>query len=111
MRDRLIHAYDRVDWKIVWETVTLQLPTLIDFLERRGVSEWAVLLAGEYEAARMVPAIFQDDLLHAAVTVGHRLDTPSRRALSFVQGRIFRPWTACEVSLAGRRPERRHRRH
>jgi uncharacterized protein with HEPN domain len=39
MRDRLIHAYDRVDWKIVWETVTLQLPTLINFLERRGVSE------------------------------------------------------------------------
>jgi len=39
MRDRLIHAYDRVDWKIVWETVTLQLPTLIDFLEKRGVSE------------------------------------------------------------------------
>jgi uncharacterized protein with HEPN domain len=39
MRDRLIHAYDRVDWKIVWETVTLQLPTLIDFLERRRLSE------------------------------------------------------------------------
>jgi len=100
MRDRLIHAYDRVDWKIVWETVTLQLPTLIDFLERRGVSEWAVLLAGEYEAARMVPAIFQDDLLHAAVTVCHRLDTPSRRVFSFVKGNVRSSHIGC-IAVSG----------
>jgi uncharacterized protein with HEPN domain len=39
MRDRLIHVYDRVDWKIVWETVTIYLPRLIEFLEKKGVSE------------------------------------------------------------------------
>jgi uncharacterized protein with HEPN domain len=39
MRDGLIHAYDRVDWRIVWETVTLQVPTLISFLEHRGVAD------------------------------------------------------------------------
>src|SRR6266436_1791801 len=39
MRDRLIHVYDRVDWKIVWETVTSDLPKLIEVMEKKGVSE------------------------------------------------------------------------
>lgn len=32
------------------------------------------VLAGQYAAARIIPARFQDDLLHVAVAVCHRLD-------------------------------------
>jgi uncharacterized protein with HEPN domain len=39
MRDRLIHAYDRVDWQIVWQTVTTEVPALIEFLEKKGIVE------------------------------------------------------------------------
>jgi predicted nucleic acid-binding protein len=38
------------------------------------LTDEAMLLAGDYEAARIVPAKFQDDLLHVAVAVCHRLD-------------------------------------
>ena len=38
------------------------------------VTDEAMLLAGDYEAARIVPAKFQDDLLHVAVAVCHQLD-------------------------------------
>jgi uncharacterized protein with HEPN domain len=34
MRNRLIHGYDVVDLGIVWQTVTEELPPLIDELER-----------------------------------------------------------------------------
>lgn len=39
MRDRLIHAYDRVDWSIVWNAVTNELPKLISDLESKGITE------------------------------------------------------------------------
>jgi hypothetical protein len=39
-----------------------------------SVTTEAELLAGHYAAARIVPARFQDDLLHVAVAVCHRLD-------------------------------------
>ena len=34
LRNRLIHGYDRVDFDIVWEIVTRDLPPLVDELER-----------------------------------------------------------------------------
>lgn len=36
MRDRLIHAYDEVDLKLVWEAVTGVLPSVVEYL--RGFS-------------------------------------------------------------------------
>ena len=33
MRNRIIHAYDRVDYDIVWETANLSIPRLINLLE------------------------------------------------------------------------------
>ena len=33
-RDRLIHAYDRVDLDILWDILELDLPALVDQLER-----------------------------------------------------------------------------
>jgi len=34
MRNRLIHAYDQVELDIVWQTVTVDLPPLIEELRR-----------------------------------------------------------------------------
>jgi uncharacterized protein with HEPN domain len=34
MRNRLIHGYDVVDFDIVWQTVTKELPPLITILEK-----------------------------------------------------------------------------
>jgi uncharacterized protein with HEPN domain len=34
MRDRLIHGYFDVNFDVVWETVTNDLPALIDKLEK-----------------------------------------------------------------------------
>jgi hypothetical protein len=39
-----------------------------------SVTDEAILLAGDYEAARIIPAKFQEDLLHVALAVCHRLD-------------------------------------
>ena len=39
-----------------------------------AVSPEAEILARHYAATRIVPARFQDDLLHVAVAVCHRLD-------------------------------------
>jgi uncharacterized protein with HEPN domain len=33
MRNRLIHGYDLVDFEILWQTVVVDLPALIDALE------------------------------------------------------------------------------
>jgi len=33
MRDKLIHAYDTVDFDEVWKTVDTDVPTLISLLE------------------------------------------------------------------------------
>lgn len=33
MRNRLIHGYADVDWRIVWEVATLQIPVLIQQIE------------------------------------------------------------------------------
>ena len=33
MRNRLIHGYTDVDWRIVWEVATLQIPILVQQLE------------------------------------------------------------------------------
>ena len=33
MRDHLIHAYDTVDWEEVWNTVTDDLPALLEQIE------------------------------------------------------------------------------
>lgn len=32
MRNALVHAYDRIDWSIVWETVTVHLPAMMPSL-------------------------------------------------------------------------------
>ncbi len=32
MRNAIVHAYDRVDWSIVWETVTVHLPAMMPAL-------------------------------------------------------------------------------
>ena len=34
MRDRLIHGYFDVDFSLVWETVTQDLPQLLEVLEK-----------------------------------------------------------------------------
>jgi len=34
LRNRLIHGYDRVDFDILWQIVTQDLPPLIDILEQ-----------------------------------------------------------------------------
>ena len=34
MRNRLVHGYDRVDLKVLWDTITDDLPPLIAELER-----------------------------------------------------------------------------
>lgn len=34
MRNRLIHAYDRVDLDVLWETVVMDLPTLVEQLKK-----------------------------------------------------------------------------
>lgn len=34
MRNRLIHGYDAVDLNLLWDTVTVDLPPLIEALER-----------------------------------------------------------------------------
>jgi len=34
MRHRLVHGYDKVDYDILWETITSNLPPLIETLER-----------------------------------------------------------------------------
>ncbi len=33
MRNRIIHAYDRVDYDVVWDTANLSIPRLIELLE------------------------------------------------------------------------------
>jgi len=33
MRNRIIHAYDRVNYDVVWDTATLSIPDLIQLLE------------------------------------------------------------------------------
>jgi uncharacterized protein with HEPN domain len=34
MRNRLVHGYDAVDFDVLWNTVKIDLPRLIDGLER-----------------------------------------------------------------------------
>jgi uncharacterized protein with HEPN domain len=34
MRDLLVHAYHRVDWNIVWETVTTSIPETLRLIEK-----------------------------------------------------------------------------
>ncbi|MCD4733690.1 DUF86 domain-containing protein, partial [bacterium] len=34
MRDRLIHAYNLIDYAIVWSTVTNDIPVLIRYLKK-----------------------------------------------------------------------------
>jgi len=36
MRDRLIHAYDRVDVEMVWTALNKRLPSLLAFLEQQA---------------------------------------------------------------------------
>ena len=36
MRDRLIHAYDRVDLEMVWEAMDRRIPALLRFLEEHA---------------------------------------------------------------------------
>jgi len=33
MRNKLIHEYDRIDLDILWDTVTVELPDLIETLQ------------------------------------------------------------------------------
>ena len=33
MRNRIIHEYDSIDWKIVWDTATMHIPGLISALQ------------------------------------------------------------------------------
>lgn len=35
MRDRLVHVYWRVDYRIVWDTAVIHVPELIKYLEPR----------------------------------------------------------------------------
>ncbi len=39
MRDRLIHGYDDVDVKIVWQTASQEIPKLADFCTRMTSAE------------------------------------------------------------------------
>ena len=34
MRNRLVHGYDAIDLDVLWDTVQVDLPDLIDELER-----------------------------------------------------------------------------
>ncbi len=34
IRNRIVHAYDRIDLEIIWEVATVELPPLIPFLKR-----------------------------------------------------------------------------
>jgi uncharacterized protein with HEPN domain len=38
MRDRLIHAYHRTDWELVWKAATEDLPRLAEFVRKQGIS-------------------------------------------------------------------------
>src|SRR5438093_403190 len=51
------------------EKAVLELPATM-----LGVTPEAEVLARQYAAARIIPARFQDDLLHVAVAVCYRLD-------------------------------------
>ena len=42
MRDRLIHAYDRVNVELVWETVASTVPVVLDAVERLLASRGAL---------------------------------------------------------------------
>lgn len=33
MRNRIVHGYDSVDWNIVWEVATMQIPKLLETLQ------------------------------------------------------------------------------
>lgn len=33
MRNRMVHAYDAIDWSIVWETASIQIPALLAALQ------------------------------------------------------------------------------
>ena len=33
MRDRLIHAYDQIDWSVVWKTASEDVPALCNMVE------------------------------------------------------------------------------
>ncbi|NNM85678.1 MAG: DUF86 domain-containing protein [Phycisphaerales bacterium] len=37
MRNRLIHGYDVTDWDLPWDTVTTDLPPLINSIKRIGI--------------------------------------------------------------------------
>jgi len=37
MRDRLIHAYHRTDWELVWKAVTEDLPKVAEFVRSQGI--------------------------------------------------------------------------
>ncbi len=39
MRDRLIHAYDKIDLKVVWDAVTFELPPVVNYLKRLAPRE------------------------------------------------------------------------
>lgn len=34
MRNRIVHGYDNINFRILWDVITLDLPPLIDILER-----------------------------------------------------------------------------
>ena len=34
MRDLLVHAYHRVDWNVVWNTVTTSIPETLRLIEK-----------------------------------------------------------------------------
>jgi uncharacterized protein with HEPN domain len=33
MRNRIVHGYDSIDWRIVFDTITMELPTMIIEIE------------------------------------------------------------------------------
>jgi uncharacterized protein with HEPN domain len=37
MRDKLIHAYRRTDWEVVWKAVTEDLPKLVEVARAQGI--------------------------------------------------------------------------
>lgn len=37
MRNRLIHGYDQINWKLVWETIQRDLPPLKQFIQQKGI--------------------------------------------------------------------------
>jgi uncharacterized protein with HEPN domain len=34
IRNRIVHAYDRIDLEIIWEVATVELPRLVPLLEQ-----------------------------------------------------------------------------